>query len=388
MAKSEPYEVARDLLRLRRWAVGALSADSSNAERIEGISFERWRLFLSLERCAAILLDRIGQDANNLVDEQGLDALRKVAATEMQSYLRARVDGRELAVIAQRLSFPVIVLKGGVGAIAGDDPVIPMGDIDILVDRANVDDMVQVLTSAGFGERTRDLDHHHSVEPTSERMRVEVHWSTHDDGSTVDRDLWNRARPIDNAQPLRKLGARDNVVHLVEHAVDMHRERSVGLRDIILIGTSAAECTVDELRSAKKDLAAIPANISLLDFAIELKRAAPQHDPFLIGCASFYSAVALADDLPAPLSTRGALAFVTTIDQARVPHSTTFRRTLKWRGTGVDRLSSAANRFPQLGKFLVAPMRLGYYCIVAALTLPAIRRTQRKALRSFELQTR
>ena len=365
-----------------------MSADSSNAERIAGISFDTWRLFLSLERCAAILLDRIGQDAKRLVDEKGLDALRKVAATEMQSFLRARVDGGELAVVAARLSFPVIVLKGGVGAIDGNGPVVPTGDIDILVDRSHVDDMVEVLTSAGFGERTRDLDHHHSVEPASERLRVEVHWSTHDDGSAIDPDLWNRTRPIDNARPLMKLGARDNVVHLVEHAIDMHRERSVSLRDTILIGNSAAECTGDELRAARNSLAAIPANVSLLDFAIELKNGAPRVDPFFTGCASFYSAVALADDLPAPLSTRGALAFVTTIDQARVPHSSTLRRTLKWRGTGLGQLSSVATRFPQLGRFIVAPIRLGYYCIVAALTLPAIRRTQRKALKSLELQTR
>jgi hypothetical protein len=217
---------------------------------------------------------------------------------------------------------------------------------------------------------------------------VEVHWSTHDDGSPIDPEVWNRAKPLDRAAPLQKLGGRDNVVHLVEHAIDMHRERSVSLRDTILIGLSAADCTEQELSAARKDLAAIPAMIALLDFAIGMKNGIPESDPFFTGCASFYSAVALADDLPSPLSSRGALAFVTTIDQARVPHANTFRRTLKWRGTGLERISTAANRFPQLGKFLIAPLRLGYYCIVAALTLPAIRRTQRKALKSLELQTR
>ncbi len=365
-----------------------MSADSSKAGRIRGISFETWRLFLSLERCASLLLARVGHSPSDFVDDSGLDALRKVAATEMQSYLRARVDGGELSVVAQRLSFPVVVLKGGVRALSGALPVLPMGDIDILVARENVEEMVEVLTSAGFGERTRDLDHHHSVEPVAERLRVEIHWSTHDDGSPVDPDLWNRTEPIDGALPLRKLGARDNVVHLVEHAIDMHRERSVALRDTILIAISADSCTDEEMSAARKDLGANPANISLLDFAIEMRNGSPQADPFFTGCASFYSAVALADDLPAPLSSRGALAFVTTIDQARVPHSNTLRRTLKWRGTGLGQLSSAANRFPQLGKFLVAPIRLGYYCVVAALTLPAIRRTQRKALKSLELQTR
>lgn len=388
MAKSEPHEVACDLLRLRRWAVGVLSADTRTAGEIEGISFATWRLFLSLERCAAVLLDRVTNDSAVRVDTAGLDALRKVAATELQSFLRARVDGGELAVIAKRLSFPVIVLKGGVGAITGAGPVLPTGDIDILVGRQHVDDMVEVLTSAGFGERTLDLDHHHSVEPTSERLRVEVHWSTHDDGSPVDPEVWNRAITIDGAPPLRKLGARDNVVHLVEHAIDMHRERSVSLRDTLLIGLSAADCTAEEMKAVRKDLASIPAMISLLNFAIEMKNGAPKSDPFFTGCASFYSAVAIADGLPAPLSSRGALAFVTTIDQARVPHGNTFRRTLKWRGTGLEQLSSAVGRFPQLGKFVVAPIRLGYYCIVAALTLPAIRRTQRKALKSLELQTR
>jgi len=386
LAKNGPHEIVHDLLRLRRWAVGALSAQHNpETAEIEGISFETWRLFLSLERCAAVLLDCVTRDgATSRVDATGLDALRKVAATEMQSSMRARVDGREMAVIAERLSFPVIVLKGGVGAITGTGPTLPVGDIDILVPPEHVADMVQVLTSAGFGEPTLDLDHHHALAPADERLRIEVHWTSHDDGSPLDAAVWTRIRDLESTTPLKQLGERDNLVSLVEHAIDTHRERSPSLRDTLLIGNAAVRCTDSELTEARKDLAYNDSMKALLEFAIQVHLGTPKADPFLIGSAAFYSAVVLADELPRPLSSQGALAFITALDVARVPRKNTLKRTAKWRGTGMQGVGGVTRRFPQIGKLFVAPLRLTYYSLVAAVVIPVLRRTRRKALSSLE----
>ena len=389
MARSEPHEIVRDLLRLRRWAVGVLSASENiDATGIEGISAETWRLFLSLERCAAILLDRITQpDATLVPGDIGLAALRKVSATESQTFLSAKIEGRELAAIARRVSWPVIVLKGGVGAMSGIGPTVPVGDIDVLVPPEHVADMVQVLATAGFGAPTRDLDHHHALSPATDRLAVEVHWTTHDDGHPLEADVWTRTREMSSVSPLQSLAEVDHLVHLVEHAVDTHRERSVSLRDIVLIADSAARCTPEEIEDARKRLAWSKAMPELLGFAIAMRSNPSGADPFFIGCASFYSAVVLADDLPRALSSQGALAFVTALDLGRVPRGGTFNRTLKWRGTSVERLSAITEKFPAIGKIFIAPARLAYYSLVAAITIPVIRRTRNKALTSLAMQT-
>jgi hypothetical protein len=364
-----------------------LSSATNPLPDVSGISHETWRLFLALERCAAVLLDRVSHRTPP-VDPFAISELRKVAATESQSVLRARVDGRELALIAGRLSFPVVVLKGGVNAIAGVGATVPLGDLDILVPREHVDDMVETLVSAGFGNPTKELDHHHALSAAVDRLVVEVHWTTHDDGTPIEDAVWARAVVIDGAMPLRKLGTVDHIVHIVEHAIDTHRERSVSLREVILVGDAATLCSDEELDAVRREVSHNRSMSSLFEFAFALKTRGIVDDPTFASCASFYSAVVLSDELPRILSTQGALAFVTALDLGRISRANTIRRTLKWRGTGLAPLSSVTDRFPQLGRMIVSPMRLAWYSIVAAVTIPAIRRTRRKALNSLELQTR
>jgi hypothetical protein len=322
------------------------------------------------------------------VDQFAIDELHKVAATETQSALRARVDGRELAIIAQRLSFPVIILKGGVNAITGSGPAVPLGDLDILVPREHIDGMVETLVSAGFGSPTKELDHHHALTAAGERLVVEVHWTTHDDGSAIGNEVWNRTVPIENATPLRKLGAVDHIVHILEHAIDTHRERSVHLRELILVGDAASRCSSAELDTIRRRIAHNEAMATMFEFALALNRGDTVDDPTFYNSAGFYSVVVLSDELPRILATQGALAFVTAWDLGRISKANTIRRSLKWRGTGSKKLSGVTDRFPQIGKMIVAPVRLAWYSVVAAVTIPQIRRTRRKALRSLELQTR
>ena len=313
--------------------------------------------------------------------------LRTIAAEEAQSALRSRVDGRELASIAKRAGLPVVVLKGGVGAITGAAPPLPVADIDLLVHRENVAALVEMIRAAGLGEPARPLEHHQGLLPPEDKLAIEVHWTTHDDGKPLDPTVWNRLRPIDSAPPLMQLGARDNVIHLIEHAVITHRERSISLRDTILIGQCATECTAGELEQVRHAIAHDPQMTELLAFAAAIESREVVDDPYIDSCASFYSALALIAEVPVLQRSSGAMSFVTEIELARIPRSRSIRDLLRWRGTGIKPLASAAERFKGLGPLILAPAHLAYYSIVAALTLPAIRRTKRKALSSLTRQT-
>ena len=384
MEKSDAHKVAADLLRLRRWAVAALSNRSADPKPVAEITEERWRLFLSLERCACALLERlIAAEAVEDLSHAARTALRNGAALETQSVLTARAEGREIAKIASRIGFPIVVLKAGVNAIASLTPTLPLVDIDLLVERRNVKTLLDSLAAEGFGTPSRQLLHHQGLTPSTDRLAVEVHWTTHDDGAAVDPSIWNRLRTVDQAAPLQRLGATDNLLHLIEHAIVVHRDRSVSLRDTILIGVSACECTEKEIlavRRAIEDSVQRDPMMSLLDFAIAISEHRPVDDPFIESCATFYSAAAVAPSLPKFLSYSGAMAFVLEIELGRSSRASALRNSLRWRGTGNKRLAAIAQRAPIVGHALLAPAHLVYYATVAAFTIRSIRATRDRAL--------
>ena len=334
-----------------------------------------------------MLLDRLSEAGGlDALPSEGADMIRMIAAEEAQSALRARVDGRAIASIAQHAGFPIVVLKGGVRAITGATPAVPVADIDLLVHPENVSQLVEMIRAAGLGVPTRALDHHQGLLPELDGLAVEVHWTTHGDGRPLDPTIWNRIKPLDGAPPLVRLGSRDNIIHLLEHAVLIHSERSVSLRDIVLTGLSASECTVVELDEARRAVAHDAEMLELLAFAIAIHERNPIEDPFIESCASFYSALGLIGRVPMLQRSSGAMAFAIELELARIPRSRSIRNTLRWRGTGMSSLASVADRFRGVGPLILAPVRLGYYAMVAAVTIPVIRRTRRRALTSLGRQ--
>jgi hypothetical protein len=276
-----------------------------------------------------------------------------------------------------------VVLKGGVHAIANATPTLPLVDVDLLVEEKNVAALVDALAAAGFGNPARKLLHHQGLTPSKGRLSIEVHWTTHDDGTQLDPATWSRLRPIEAAKPLQRLGAADNLLHLIEHAILVHRDRSVSIRDTILIGIAAKDCTERELqtvRSALGDAEQSEAMNSLLEFAGALADQNGAEDPFTQSCATFYSAVVLAPLVPRALSSSGAMAFALELELGRISRITAVRNSLRWRGTGNKRLSSIADRLPFIGHFVLAPAHLAYYATYAALTIPSIRATRDRAL--------
>ena len=378
--KTDAYKVVADLLRLRMWAVEALSTGRPDIRTVDIIPRESWFRFLALERCAGPILEKVSIES---IPEPAQGVVRSAAAVEAQSTLTAQGEGRQIAKIAQDAGFPVVVLKGGVNAVAGKRPMLPLVDIDLLVDRSHVKSLVGLLEKAGFGRPARELDHHQALKPAIDRLAVEVHWTTHDDGTPLDPLLWNRVRPIAEVPPLKQLSTHDHLEHLIEHATIVHRERSVSLRDVIMVGNAARECTADELAQVRERIANHEQSepmIQLLDFAVAMSAGHAAKDPFIESCAIFYSGVVLAPFLPKAFASSGALAFILEMELGRISRTDAMRNALKWRGTGQKHLNAIAEKFPSIGKGIFGPSHLAYYGTVAAAVLPSIRATRTQAL--------
>jgi hypothetical protein len=361
----------------------------SNATWPDRLSASTLAELLAYERCAAWLPDSLSAGGvTKAIPTNILEAIRKVAARETQSAMRARVEGRELSAIATRLGFPIVVLKGGVRAIAGESPALPLVDIDVLVDRNHVAQLISELERAGFGKALAPLTHHQGIEAAEGRLSVEVHWTTFRDGRQVDPVLWTRTKPIGEAPGLYALNYIDQLLHVVRHALLNHRQRPVTIRDTLLAGIAARDCSTEEIADVRRQLKG-DANedeaLEMISFGLRLVSAeGSSDDPFVDKCATFYSAVALAPRLPRALTSSAALAFTTEIALGRVGVRHAVKNALQWRGSGVDGLSTVSERYPRLARPLIGLAHLGYYSISAAVALPMIYRTRGKALKELD----
>jgi hypothetical protein len=364
-----------------------------------------WDLFLALERCGALLLSRLGTG----LAQPATERLRKAAATESQSSLQALAEGRVLSGIASRLDFPIVVLKGGVRAVSGASPTLPLVDLDLLVEQSHVATLTSELRKAGFGEPTRDASHHRGIVPAEGRLAVEVHWTTNDDGRPLDPEVWRRLRPIgsdwriddsrnrpivqasnppivQSSNRLMQLSARDNLEHLLRHAIIVHRDRSASLRDIALIGYSALECDESQLAAVR---AAINVDHhsaklrALLELSLDVARRVSPRDSFANEAAAFYASVIM----KSTITSSAARAFMMEIALDRSTMREAVRNALRFRGSGHESVERLAKRFPRAGAALAGTAHAAYYTSVAAVNLPRVRRIASRALRELDRQT-
>jgi hypothetical protein len=370
----EPWQVTADLLRLRRWALSVLIGNPQSLPEVDNRTLD---LFLRLERCAAALAENLGPDVNPVIGA--------AAARETQVYLAAQVDGGELEDIASETDAPIVVLKGGVHALRRSRPTLPLSDIDILVDQSRMSEILNLLESHHLGDRTESTARHTAV-VAEDSLRIEVHCSLEGDGSAVSPQVWSRIRPLSDTSRLHRLAARDNLLYVLDHAVLSHGNQSVAIRDSILIGLCAMDCSPDELALVRSDIERDPAAGHLekhLDFAIALVRGEHVADPFEQSCATSYAAAAITPGLPSPIRSSSAVAFAVERELARVSWSWSLRNAATFIGTGVTSLSSIASRYPRMARAVIRPAHVAYHNIVAVVVRPMIRSTARRAIASI-----
>jgi hypothetical protein len=379
-------DVAADFLAARSWVLHGIADTPVNPG---GISANTVAELLDYERCAAWLLASLSSSASIAkVPPDLAEAIRTSAARETQSAMRARVEGRELSSVARRLGIPIVILKGGVRAISGESPSLPVVDIDILVRAEDVASVVGELERSGFGTALPSLAHHQGLAPADGRLSIEVHWTTNRDGTPLDPSFRDRIVPIAQTPGLFALGNADQLLHVVRHSLLNHRQRPVTIRDALLAGLAAKRCSSDEMASVQLQLNG-DANereaTEMISFGQRLvDGSGDARDPFIEPCATFYSAVAIARRLPRAVTSSAALAFATEIALGRVSIMYAVKNSLKWRGTDVDTLNTLSEKYPRLTRPLIGLAHLGYYGLSAAITLPMIYRTRANALRELD----
>jgi hypothetical protein len=371
----EPWELTADLLRLRRWAVQTLTGTSTTLPPVDDKTLD---LFLRLERCAAPLAENIGTDINPV--------LGAAAARETQSYLQAQVDGRALEHIAAGETTPIIVLKGGVHALRRAKPILPLSDIDVLVPKASVERIVSLLESHDLGQRAMPTTRHTALN-AEDRLSVEVHWSLEDDGRDASPEIFARARPLADGTALRRLNGADHLLHVLKHAVLFHGNQSVSLRDAIVIGRAATDCSSDEMQTVREEMSRNAARNHLeehLDFSIALVGGRAVDDPFINDCAMSYAAAAIGPELPGAIRSQSAVAFAVERELAHVSWAWSLRNARSFIGTGIGSLSELAKHSPGIARAVVGPAHVVYHNVVALFVRPMLRSTARRALASLQ----
>ncbi|MCW2991563.1 MAG: putative nucleotidyltransferase, partial [Solirubrobacterales bacterium] len=261
-----------ELLSLRRWATQILAGEAGGDPPPTG----RLVLFLRLERCAGPLFEALGQrDRLQALDPAAAQLLRDGAHRDAERALRAERDARWLGRTAHSLGIHAVVLKGGAPVIAGASPAPYLADLDVLVRPGDAAALSGELRRSGYVQAAAQGDVAEWFHE-SDRLPIDLHWGSPVKGWPI--TAWERTVPLGGAPGLHRLGSRDQLEHLVRHAVIHHIDRLPRLRDVLLIGATAAACSASELAAARAALRGDRHGVQLeawLDFARTLKGPEP-----------------------------------------------------------------------------------------------------------------
>jgi hypothetical protein len=254
----------RDALRLRAAAIDVLGGRQPDWTHLPHSSVNTWDVFLRTERCALALKARIGAAGREVPDHVATAATR-----ELQRILSARGHLLRIGQLAATHGIPAIVLKGGVAALISPAPV-DVQDVDVLVRPLQAERLAGLLDDEGFLGTGPAGTAHLAQRISPNAVQIEVHFALNDIELTD--GMWNRARPLDGAAGLSRLGAVDHLWHLLVHTVVTHPHRRGSLRDVLLAAEAVRDCSPAELREAEHRIAAHPLS-QPLDALLAMARA-------------------------------------------------------------------------------------------------------------------
>ena len=286
--------------RLRQWALQCLTGEVCPPPDACPAGH---RIFFEAERCAIALQRRFDEEGLELsfsrhVRQQFAD--RRAAETgRIQS---ARRQLRTIGEIARKEGCRVAVLKGAV-PVFSDVRAVDLVDIDLLVTPTDANAFAAALDRSGYwpvGESTpRHLDRRSKGEPVA----VEIHTTLDRLGGPLSQGYWSRVIPHDSIDHLCRLGGADHLWHILEHATRDHPERRGNIRDLLLIGSAASDCSADQLEDVRRRIAAHPLRNELqktLSMAQAVDAEDLSSDPLAYASAVRYAVRALLLPVPIP----------------------------------------------------------------------------------------
>src|SRR5207248_2792575 len=206
----------------------------------------------------------------------------------LQRILSARGQLLHIGRLAAAHAIPAIVLKGGVAALTSAAPV-DLHDVDVLVRPHDTEQLAALLDQEGFQANGPDATAHLAQRVSPNAVQIEVHFALND--VEVTEAMWERARPLDRAAGLSRLGAADHLWHLLVHSVVTHPHRRGALRDVLLAAQALGGCSPAEVKEVERLIAGYQLCQPLGDvlaMARELRSGLPVQDRFRREAAANY----------------------------------------------------------------------------------------------------
>jgi hypothetical protein len=244
-------------------------------------------VFFRTERCALALKTRLSA-AGCAVPDRVRAEIERAATRELQRILSARGQLLRIGQLAAAHGIAAIVLKGGVAALGSAAPV-DLHDVDVLVRPHQAEQLAGLLDADGFHATGPAGTSHLAQRIAPNAVQIEVHFAIQD--IVVSDATWHRARPLQGAPGLSRLGAADHLWHLLVHTVVTHPHRRGALRDVLLAVEALGECGVAEQRHVEGRIAVHPLSKQMdgvLAMARELRHGLPVQDRFRREAAANY----------------------------------------------------------------------------------------------------
>ena len=382
-----------DLVRLRRWALRCLSAPSyatgNDIFPTPKVQADAWPYFFELERCASSLLAFVTARGETVALPAHVRSLIiSLAKNETRIVLHAERVARRLGVAAEAAGTNVVVLKGVLPALTGASSLFRVADLDVLATDESVHVIEAALVAAGYTRAEHNETHHTYWAAPAGGLPVEVHWTTHTDGTPLDAGVWSRTVPLDGALGLNRLAWSDQLLHLLEHRLIQHGTHGhVNIRDVLLIGWCADQLDEPERRMLEKGIAAStdPSRYrTLLHFAETLRESRSVADPFEEEAMLHFAAALLLRN--GSLGSYGRTMpwhGMATVASGKTSFLSFLGSAARSPVTGVTRFASIQLRLPRVGAAVTRATRAAHYLVSLSLGVPrllAIRRAVKTRL--------
>lgn len=279
---------------LLRRAPDAVVAEA--AAKAGPCSVRAWRTFLIIERCAIWLADQLTErKVASYLSAEANAVLREVREVELRRVLTARGQIAQLARMAAESELQVIVLKGGVAAVAGS-PMLDLYDLDVLTDAGSAEALALQLDAHGYAPAWVGEAHgHHHLAPRAKanQLMIEIHRTLPWANAGEVAGMVMRAQTMDGCAPLLRLSAPDQLWCVLAHTALHHVDRCASIRDQLLIRSAVEECTAVELAQVQARMRSHDAGELLRSvLSAALSDAALPVDPFVRVSAARYAATA------------------------------------------------------------------------------------------------
>lgn len=218
--------------------------------------------------------------------------LKAQAARSLRNAVAMVQQLAEIAPIAAQVGARVLVLKGGARLLSGEPAgARSMADIDLLVADAESGAALHSALEARLGyasEETGTPVRHLPSLVRAGSLPVEIHVRLSDEGSSLDRRVWEGSQSVTIGAATVEIPSGTAVLlHVIEHAVVVHRVARYRLRDVTDVATAWTDSVdVDEVRAFMSRHPQHGAMHALATAAARLSKAESASQPGWLGGSS------------------------------------------------------------------------------------------------------